>query len=144
MIANVLFGGSARVGEDLRGSTRPRRVTVVLLAIVILSAADLAVTVVYLKTTGMMEANPIAALLIEHTRSAWVLAAYKIATVGLAVSVLYRLRRHAAGEIAAWCGLAALVVVAFMWSGYSKAMEETGSLQLAQFGLHDDQWLALD
>lgn len=50
---------------------RSRRVIVLLAAIIVLSAADLAITLFHLKTMGMMEANPIARFLIEQTSSAW-------------------------------------------------------------------------
>lgn len=98
---------------------RRRRVTVLVGGIVVLSLADLAITLKFLEARWMIEANPIAAYLIESTQSAWALAAFKCATVGICAGLLLRLRRHRAGEMAAWFGLAVLVGVLAMWHSYA-------------------------
>ncbi len=123
---------------------RSRRVTVLLLGIVVLSLADLAVTLTYLQGTGMLEANPIAAYLIRTTDSSWALAGYKVFTVGIAVTVLWALRRRLEGEIASWCGMVILVGVAFLWHRYSNEFNGPDDVILAQSGVYGDSWLMLD
>ena len=124
---------------------RSRRVTVLLLGIIILSAADLITTLAYLRTTGMAEANPIAAWLIRTTGSPWMLALYKATTVAISVSLLFWLRRRRFCEFAAWCGLAILVGVVFMWGAYSKHANEPSVIHLATVtDLYGDSWLMLD
>ncbi|NNF42900.1 MAG: hypothetical protein HKN62_07605 [Phycisphaerales bacterium] len=116
---------------------------VVLAGVVILSIADLIVTLGYLRTIGMVEANPIAAYLIKHTQSPWVLSAYKAVTVGICISLLYRVRWHRSGEVAAWCALGILVVMSVLWHNYSQEIDSPVQLQTV-LSDHSDQWLRLD
>jgi hypothetical protein len=122
---------------------RSRRVTLLVASIVILSLADLIITLAYLRAHWMMEANPIAAWLIRYTQSSWTLVAYKCATMGTCVAVLYRLRKHAAGEAAAWCAVAILTVMSLMWHNYSRQFENPEDMVLAQTHTSNDSWLGL-
>ena len=118
----------AVVAIDLRS----RRVVLMVAGIVALSLADLVITLAFLSANSMMEANPIAMWLIEYTQSAWTLSAFKAASVGVCVAVLLRFRRHMAGELAAWCAVAILAVMAVMWREYSDHFDETHFMILAQ------------
>lgn len=119
-----------------------------LIAIVVLSLADLAVTLTHLQTIGMAEANPLAAFLIDSTGSSWVLGIYKCLTVAVCVMLLYRARRHVQGEIASWLGLIILVGVSVLWYLYTDAYTDadTNSLETVQIAqtMHGDAWLMLD
>jgi hypothetical protein len=114
-------------------TNRSRRVIVLAVGIIILSLADLAVTLAFLRANWMMEANPIAAYLIEETQSPWILAAFKAATVGICVGLLYRVRHHRCGEVAAWCAMLILTVMSVMWHSYSSHFEGPEDITLAQF-----------
>jgi uncharacterized Tic20 family protein len=122
---------------------RVRRVLVLLAAVVVLSLADLVVTIGHLQTVGLIEANPIAAWLIRTTESPWVLSAYKCLTVGVCIALLYRLRRHRECEIAAWCAVGILVGMSIMWHSYSREMESPHNLEMVQ-SAHSDVWLRLE
>lgn len=122
---------------------RVRRVIVLLGAVVVLSLADLIVTLGHLRSTGMIEANPIAAYLIRVTQSPWVLAEYKCLTVGICVTLLYRLRRRAWGEVGAWCAVGILTVTALLWHTYSRELESHAEVGIVQ-AEEDSQWLQLD
>ena len=111
---------------------RSRRVVLMVAGIVALSLADLVITLSYLSANSMMEANPIAMWLIEYTQSAWTLSAFKAASVGVCIAVLLRFRRHIAGELAAWCAVVILAVMAMMWREYSDHFDETHFMILAQ------------
>ena len=126
------------------GGDRGRRVVLLIAGIVLLSAADLAVTLAYARGGGMMEANPIVLYLVRVTQSAWALAAYKCLTVVVCVALLYRLRRYAASEAAAWCAVLILAAMSVMWHSYSAEAGESG--QTAQTPADDqpEHWLALD
>ena len=117
---------------------------VLLLGIIALSIADLVVTITHLKTIGMAEANPIAAYLIRATNSTWILAAYKLATVGISVTLLYLARRHRVGEIATWSALAILVAMSVSWHNYASYVDDLEHVRLAESGAYGDQWLMLD
>ena len=123
--------------------TRPRRVTVLLAGIAVLSLADLAVTIAYLQANSMMEANPLAAYVIRASQSVWVLVAFKLATVGICVGLLYRVRRHLCGEIASWCALAILMGISVMWHSYSNQIEGVEEIVLAQISMSDEELLGL-
>jgi len=141
----VTTGPSSRCisDEERRRNGRARRVIVLLGGIIVLSLADLIVTVGHLRSIGMVEANPIAAYLIRVTQSPWVLAEFKCLTVGICVALLYRLRRRVAGEVGAWCAVVILAALAILWHTYSTELEspvEMGSVRAEQ----GEQWLQLD
>lgn len=116
---------------------RSRRVTMLILGIIVLSIADLAVTIAYLQANSMMEANPIAAYVIKSTQSAWALTAFKLATVAVCATLLYRLRHYPSGEAAAWCAVAVLAVMSVMWRSYSRTIDASAELILAQASVDD-------
>ena len=117
---------------------------VLLLAVIALSLADLAVTLIHLKTVGLVEANPLAVWIIRTTGSTWAIAAFKCATVGVCVALLYRLRHHIEGEIASWCAVGILVGMCFLWHSYSTALNDSREVILAHGELYGDHWLQLD
>jgi hypothetical protein len=106
-----------------RSSARARRVTLLLLGVVVLSLGDLMLTVECMSTLGMMEANPIAAYLARSTDSAWALSAYKLLTVGVCVGLLYRLRHYRSSEVAAWCAATLLGALTLSWSAYAGCLD---------------------
>jgi len=122
--------------------TRERRVGILLVSIIVLSAADLLLTIAHLQTIGMIEANPIAAFLIRTTSSAWILSAYKLCTVAVCVSLLFRLRRHRSSEIAGWVALAVLGAMAVQWHFYSASLDSPEMLALAR-SHYPDAWLCI-
>lgn len=119
---------------------RSRRVALLIAGIVLLSLGDLLITLTYLRTTGMVEANPIAAWLIRTTGSTAALVAYKLLTVGVCVGLLHRLRRQVEGEVAAWCAVVILALAAVQWYQYTRHYEPA-ELMFAQGGAG---WLVLD
>ena len=124
----------ARMGLNRRS----RRVTLLVISIVVLSLADLFVTIAFLRANWMMEANPIAEWLIRYTQSPWTLAAFKLTTVGICVAVLHRLRHYRSGEIAAWCGFGILTVMSLMWHGYARHFDESELHTTTQTAAADD------
>lgn len=133
-----------RASADIAGAAaRTRRVSWLLAGVLLLSLTDLLVTIVHLRSVGMVEANPIAAFLIRSTNSAWVLSAYKLVTVGICLSLLYRLRRHVEAEMAAWCAIAILTGVLCQWYAFSEEIDTPLELRVAQAEFGDD-WLRLD
>lgn len=122
--ASVLpVGGTAPLRPTQRA--RSRRVLGLLLAIIGMSLGDLALTLTYLKTTGMGEANPIARLIIEYN-SPGLLAAWKLATVLLACTIFYFLRQKRSTEVAAWFCVLILAALTFHWLRYTKELPELG------------------
>lgn len=122
----------AATPEQLVEIGRSRRVTILVVGIIILSLADLVVTLAYLKANWMMEANPLAAWIIRSTQSSFALAAFKCCTVGVCAALLLRLRRFRSGEVAAWCGIGVLTIMSIMWHTYASHLDDPAHLSMAQ------------
>ena len=101
-------------------SHRSERVTWLLIGVVGLSMADLVLTMTYLSTVGMSEGNPIALWLLQITQSIWPLAVYKIFTVAICVTLLYRTRFRRESELAAWCAMMILCALTIWWNQYTR------------------------
>ena len=99
---------------------RSERVKWLLFGIVVLSLADLVLTLSYLTSVGLSEGNPIAVWLLQATNSIWALAMYKAITVTVCVSLLYRTRFKREGELAAWCAMLILIALSIWWNQYSR------------------------
>lgn len=130
--------------DDPRTQRRMRRVTVILAGVILLSVADLVITLTHLQTTGMMEANPIAALLIKSTQSSWALASFKLLTMAICVSLLYVLRRRFEGELAAWIAICILTGMSVQWHAYSSHFDDAQEVMMAQAGNYGEGWLTLE
>ena len=98
---------------------RAERVIWLLSGVILLSLADLFLTITYLTTVGMSEGNPIAQWLLQSTGSIWPLAIYKGLTVAICVTLLYRNRHRRQSELAAWCAMLILVTLSIWWNQYS-------------------------
>lgn len=134
----------AMCDQQSRIERRSRRVVVLLLAVVSLSIADLILTVAHLRTTGMIEANPIAAYILHNSSSLWTLGLYKVATVAVSVLLLFRLRDRVQGEIAAWIAAAILALLCVHWHQYAAMLEDINPIKLAQAASRAESWLIID
>lgn len=96
---------------------RPFRVVTLSVAIAVMSAADLYLTLLYLTHTGMSEANPLARMMIAYQSPA-VLASWKALTVFLCLGILYLVRDRRSAELGAWTGVAILAWLMTHWATY--------------------------
>lgn len=122
---------------------RSRRMMILMAGIIVLSIADLVVTVTHLRTIGMIEANPVAAYLIVTYQSTWVLAGYKLLTVGICIVALYSIRQRLLGEVAAWASVGILTGMAVVWHLYAVELDQPGTFELVQYAEADAEWLFL-
>jgi hypothetical protein len=99
---------------------RSERVTWLLVGVIALSIVDLFLTISYLTSVGMTEGNPIAVWLLKTTNSIWPLVYYKVLTVTICVTLLYRTRLKRQSELASWCAMLILVTLAIWWNQYSR------------------------
>lgn len=111
------------------GLSRQTRVLSLLLAVVVMSLADLGMTLTHLTTIGMLEANPIARWIMQ-LQSPTLLVLWKLATLGVAGAILLKARRLACGEIAAWICTAILLWLMIRWSVYLDHIALLGSADL--------------
>lgn len=118
-------------------SRRPLRVTALVALIVVLSLADLHLTLTFLTSGGMLESNPLARLVMSYD-CAGLLTLWKCASVGLTSWILFRARRNRSAEIAAWIGVGVLLWLMVRWAGY---IETADALAQAAANL-DEAYLA--
>lgn len=96
-----------------------RRVILLIAAMSIMGIVDLMLTLTYMRSTGMYEANPIARTIAtmgagEH------LIAFKLITMFVSGFALYLGRHSRRGECAAWACAGLLVVLMFHWANYAR------------------------
>jgi hypothetical protein len=139
----VLASMSDWSGLTGTGASRSRRIMILIAGIIALSIADLLITIAHLRTVGMIEANPVAAYLIDTYQSVWILAAYKLITVGICITALYVIRKRLIGEMAAWTSVAILAGMAIIWHLYATELEDPVTLELVRNASMDDGWLYL-
>lgn len=108
---------SARLGE----MARSRRIVLLILALVLMSAADLLCTISYLTSVGMVEVNPIARRMIEMG-GVRQLVLFKIFTMTLSCGCIYLIRRRRGAELGAWVCVGLLLSLMVHWTQYNAVM----------------------
>lgn len=128
----------------LQARRRAIRVILLMLTIAALSVGDLVLTLTYVRSVGMTEANPIARYVMSFD-SAWLLAGWKFASVGLACLIFYIARYKRSGELAAWVACSVLTLLTFHWLNYTHEVEKfTHSLNvLAQSDVPQTMWIRM-
>ena len=86
------------IGAAFGPGYRPVRVTLLLCGVVLLSLADLYMTLVHLMSFGMIEANPLARGIMAYGSPA-ALVVWKLVTVLTAVGILFYARRKASAKL---------------------------------------------
>lgn len=131
-----------RLGAPPDPRRRQVRVGVLLLAVVLLSLGDLYMTLVHLRGVGMIEANPLARQVID-LNSPPALAAWKLATVVLAVGLLFIVRRTRSGEIGAWLAVGVLTWLTLRWTTYSDTLADLQPQYALEAAQNDPKWVAM-
>lgn len=103
-----------------------------------MSLADLAMTLTYMSSVGMLESNPIARAMMQWGGPA-LLVAWKLLTVGVACTILIAASRRVVGELGAVVGCALLTWLMCHWVAYiDHAHTLTPALAaLSEGSLHD-------
>jgi hypothetical protein len=122
---------------------RGARVSILLAGVVLLSLGDLILTMWHLQSIGMVEANPVAAMILERAGSVWPLVLYKAATVAVCVGVLFRIRQRFQAEVGAWLCLLVLAVLSVHWHRYSNTIMQPDVLGAIAGGNVDERWITL-
>ncbi len=97
---------------------RALRVWLLVATIIVLSFADLYMTLAHLGSAGMGEANPLARMVISYQSPA-LLSLWKCACVGLAALILILARFRRSGEVACWTCCCVLTALTIHWFNYS-------------------------
>lgn len=97
---------------------RPFRVSCLIVAVILMSLADLYITITYLRTVGMGEGNPIARYVIQHGSES-LLIVWKCASVALASLVFFIYRDRKVVEAATWFAFGVLLWLLVQWTAYA-------------------------
>ncbi len=123
---------------------RVRRMLLLFIAIGLMSATDLALTLTYMNGPGMLEANPIARLLVNQGETA-PLAMYKALTVIIACLSMFAVRRHRRAELCAWGCTAVLIMLTFHWVRYNAFVDTLGAdVTAVTCQVDQPSWLHID
>jgi len=124
-------------------SLRSRRVLLLLVATAIMCMVDLALTLTYVTSVGMVEVNPVARAVMALGSPAAV-ALWKIALTAFSVGVLFRFRATRTAEIGAWAGALVMLCLSLHWARYVASLtdysSETAGLLL---GEHDHRFVVM-
>ncbi len=96
---------------------RTRRVAAALMALWVLSLADLVLTLWAAAHTDFYELNPLARALLAGPPMGVV--AYKLATMGVGTAIFWRLRHNGRCELATWGTAGVYLLLAVRWSVYA-------------------------
>jgi hypothetical protein len=97
---------------------RAIRVWLLVATIIVLSVADLYMTLAHLRSAGMGEVNPLARVVISY-QSPLILSLWKCACVGLAALILILARFRRSGEVACWTCCCLLTALTIHWFNYA-------------------------
>ena len=114
------------------------------LAIVLMSVADLKMTLFYVTSVGMTEVNPIARFLMVYGGVCSIIL-WKAATVACGVFILWRIRRLRVAEVGAWICCGVLAALCVHWFRYN---DQVTTLATEVMHLHDTRngtdWVVVD
>jgi hypothetical protein len=106
------------VRSAFSAAARPARVSALIVAVVAMSLADLYMTLAHLLHFGMVEVNPLARRIIEQG-SAAELIIWKLASILLAVAILFLARHRRSAEVGALACFALLAWLTVHWFNYN-------------------------
>jgi len=108
----------------------------------LMSIGDLYMTLTYLMSVGMMELNPIARGILQFD-SPTLLGLWKVVTLSLGLSILYRLRATRKVELGAWICFMVLSALTAYWMVYVDALSELTPAVASLSTGHDPAWIVL-
>lgn len=118
------------------------RVVALVGVIALMSIADLYMTIMYMRSGGFSEGNPIARLVMAWG-CPWVLGVWKVALLSITCGCLLYGRRRLSAEVGAWvcCGIMAWLTV--QWKQYASEAPEYAAMteRLVQT---DPTWVQFD
>jgi hypothetical protein len=122
-----------------RPECRALRVTLLLAATFLMGVGDLALTLTYVTSMGMVELNPLARYIMEHG-SVKAVALFKFGAMTINGGILYMFRQRRIAEIAAWICFIVMASLSIKWdmyathiSDYASELHETSIVQDSRF-----------
>lgn len=93
---------------------RARRTTLLLLAMLLMGVSDLLCTLAYMRTSGMVELNPLARWVATEGGAAG-LVVFKLGTLAMSAGILFGLRYRPIAERCAWGGVVCMLALTLHW-----------------------------
>jgi hypothetical protein len=132
----------AALVQAFSSACRARRVTVLLAATALMCLGDLALTLTYITSMGMVETNPIARAVMASNSPGFVVL-WKLATMVLGLGILFWARRTKGAEIAAWLCYVVMCCLCVHWSGFAKAVSDDPLDYSIMASAEDPRWVSM-
>lgn len=132
----------AAVHLAMTAKRRGLRVTVLCVVILIISVADLELTLRFLTSGGMSEGNPLARYIMGFNCQ-WLLGAWKIMLTAVACGTLFGLRTRLTAELGAWLCAAVMVWLAIRWGFYADYAGLAAEHMLSATPCKPTDWVAI-
>lgn len=116
---------------------RSARVIVLVAVVATLGLADLGVTLHFMTTTGMCEANQLARVVAAG--GPWALIAFKLTSITFFSTIILVCRRRWSAEVGAWLAVVVMTAVLTAWAGYATAVDDASLIA----GSCEDAWVRL-
>jgi hypothetical protein len=113
---------SRRFDADRAARARALRVALLVVVCVLISLADLEMTLLFTQSVGMVELNPIARLVMA-TDNPLAVIAFKVVTMSFGLGTLYWHRRRPYAEYGAWVCFLTLVWLSARWFSFTHIVE---------------------
>jgi len=130
------------LSEACTPRTRSQRVAILLFATVLMGLADLSMTLTFITTVGMIEANPIARLVMELNSPGYVVL-WKLATMLVGIGVLFWARMHRGAEIGTWICFAAMAALSIHWLAFAGQVSSMDSDYATLAAADDPRWISI-
>lgn len=104
---------------------RATRVLLLLGTALIVSVADLVMTLKFVTSVGMIEANPIARWIMK-SGDATTLTIFKMVLTLASLGVIFYFRKKRSAEIAAWVAFGIMLALSLRWFNFVTAVEQEG------------------
>lgn len=129
-----------------QSAARSRRISLLLIAIILMGSVDLCCTLTYARTSGMIEANPLAYMVVT-AGSASHLIAFKLFTMAVCCGAILLARAHAKAEFASWVCAGVLLALTFHWINYNRDVSSfTNDMAVLALsgGECEPRWIKID
>jgi uncharacterized membrane protein YhaH (DUF805 family) len=132
----------ASLAQIFAPENRARRVVFLLAATALMCLGDLALTLTYTTSMGMVETNPIARAVMANNSPLFVVL-WKLATMVLGLGILFWARRVRAAETAAWLCFFIMVALCLHWLSFATVVSGLPSDYAQLASLDDPRWVSM-
>lgn len=127
-------------------AARSRRLLLLVIAMALMGLCDLACTLTYMSTSGMLEMNPIARLMVYLGQERQLII-FKLCTMSVCFGALILGRRHSKAERCAWACTALMLALMLQWASYNREVpvftNDIATLAMSN-GEFEPRWVKLD